>query len=170
MDAARERSLQRLVTSLEELTKLYRQLHDLVAAERELLLGARLEELALSNETKDGLLLKIRLADAARLKAAEEMAAHVGADAANPRLLAIAELLGTEGNRLRGLHATLETLLTRVSEMNKGNEEHARTALRTLNGAMNDIKETLSGKKTYERKGHYKLGPETTGNFVRKEA
>jgi hypothetical protein len=39
-----------------------------------------------------------------------------------------------------------------------------------LNGTMNDIKESLSGSKTYEKKGQYKTGPEHTGNFVSKEA
>ncbi len=37
----------------------------------------------------------------------------------------------------------------------------------SLIGSSNMI--TLSGKKTYERKGTYKQGPEQSGNFVSKE-
>lgn len=171
MDAAQGQILDRLITNLEELTKLYRQLLEVVRKERELLISADIAELEKNNSLKDSLIMKVRLADQLRIKRAEEAAEAVGADARNPRLLEIARRVdGAQGDRLRVLHASLETLLTRIAEINRGNEEYAQSALRTLNGAMNDIKETLTGKKTYERKGTYKLGPETTGNFVSKEA
>lgn len=171
MDAAQASIIQKLMQSLDELTKLYRQLLEVVRKERDLLIAANLEELDQNNLTKDSLIMKVRLADVLRVKRAEEAAQMVGADAQNPRLLEIArKIQGPEADRLRNLHASLETLLNRISEINKGNEEYATYALRTLNGAMNDIKDTLTGKKTYERKGTYKAGPEATGNFVSKEA
>lgn len=171
MDAAQGQIIQNLVTNLEELTTLYRQLLEVVRKERDLLISADLRGLDENNALKDTLIMKVRLADQLRLKRAEEAAASVGADRQSPRLLEIARLLGgPEADRLRVLHGALETLLRRIADLNKGNEEYANSALKTLSGAMNEIKGTLSGKKTYERKGNYKLGPETTGNFVSKEA
>lgn len=171
MDAAQAQIIQNLVTNLEELTTLYRQLLEVVRKERDLLIAADLQGLDENNSLKDSLIMKVRLADQLRLKRAEEAAAGVGADPRNPRLLEIARRLGgPEADRLRVLHGTLDTLLRRIADLNKDNEEYANSALKTLRGAMDEIKGTLSGKKTYERKGNYKLGPETTGNFVSKEA
>ncbi|HRO67521.1 MAG TPA: flagellar protein FlgN [Pseudobdellovibrionaceae bacterium] len=171
MDAAQAQIIQNLVTNLEELTTLYRQLLEVVRKERDLLIAADLRGLDENNSLKDSLIMKVRLADQLRLKRAEEAAAGVGADPRNPRLLEIARRLGgPEADRLRVLHGTLDTLLRRIADLNKDNEEYANSALKTLRGAMDEIKGTLSGKKTYERKGNYKLGPETTGNFVSKEA
>lgn len=171
MDSVSERALQRLTANLEDLVTIYRQLLECVRKERELLVGADLVALELNNQEKDSLIMKARLADALRQKLASECASHAGADAQNPRLLEIAQKRGgPHGDRLRQLHATLETLVKRLVELNRENEAYATTALKNLNGALTEIKETLSGKKTYERRGQYKLGPETTGNFVRKEA
>ena len=168
---AREQLLSKLIKSLEELTKFHRQLLELVRQEREILLGAQLAELEAHNERKDLLIMKIRMADEQRLKIAQETAAAVGADPKSPRLLEIARRLsGANADRLRSLHSTLETLLTRIAELNRDNEDYVRSALRTLNGAMNNVKETLSGKPTYQRKGTYRTGPETSGHFVSKEA
>lgn len=171
MDVARQAVSQRLIQTLEELTKLYRQLLDLVRKEKDLLIGAQLEELTNSNTQKETLIQKVRLADALRMKCAEEYGAVLGLKTETPRLLELAQKAGgPDGERLRTLHGTLDLLIRRLAELNRENESYTRSALKTLNGAMNDIKDTLSGKKTYERKGHYKRGPEQTGNFVSKEA
>lgn len=171
MDAAREALLQRLTSHLDELTNLYRQLLALVSKENDLLLAADLEGLQKNNETKELLIRKTVLADGLRVKIAEELCARLGLDARQPRLLEIAgKLASHEAAPLRRRHAELEKLLTGIAQANKRNEEHAASALKILGGAMNEIKETIAGKKTYGGKGQYKVGPETTGNFVRKEA
>ena len=77
---------------------------------------------------------------------------------------------GTTGDKLRNIHSTLDILIKRVSELNKANEQYAQSALQNLNGAMGNVKDTLSGKKTYEKKGKMSQGPEQAGNFVSKEA
>ena len=171
MDAAREILFQKLRSNLEELTKIYSQLVDVVALERDLLLCANLEGLQLNNETKESLIMKARFADTVRIRIAEEVAAMVGADPKNPRLLDIAQKAGgAEALQLRDAHRRLERLINQLSGKNKENEEYTRSALKTLDGAMNDLKESVSGKKTYGGKGTYKLGPEKTGNFLSKEA
>ncbi len=170
MDAIVERSYSKLLNNLEDMTTLYRQLLDVVRKEKEMLLSAQLDELTENNLIKDQILMKIRLVDTLRYKHAQELALVIKADFENPRLLDLAQKISSlEGDKLRSLHATLDLLIRRLMEFNRENEAYAQKALQTLNGSMNDIKETLTGKKTYEKKGHYKAGPEQAGNFVSKE-
>lgn len=170
MDAVIERAQSKLVHNLDELVSLYRQLLAIVRKEKDFLLEAKTKELQENNLQKDQLLQKVRIVDTLRQKHAEELAVLIGADADNPRLLEIAQKLPeTIGDKLRQMHATLDVIIRRLIELNSENEAYAKTALGQLDGAMDNIKETLTGKKTYERKGQMKLGPEKAGNFVRKE-
>ncbi|PIS11706.1 MAG: flagellar protein FlgN [Bdellovibrio sp. CG10_big_fil_rev_8_21_14_0_10_47_8] len=171
MEASNERSYQKLVLCLEELTKLYRSLLDVVRKEKDILIAADVEKLNDSNKVKETLLYKIRSQDSARERYAKEFADLIGADSKNPRLLEMAKIIqGEEANRLRVIHAALEMLVKRASDINKENEQYAQSALHSLNGAMNDIKDTLAGKKTYAREGTMAAyGPARAGNFVSKE-
>jgi flagellar biosynthesis/type III secretory pathway chaperone len=172
MDASQDKAYQKLVNNLEELTKLYRQLLDIVRKEKELLLAADIAKLDENNKDKEALLYKIRTQDSARERYAKEFARLIGGDTASPRLLDLAKILhGTdEEKRLRTIHSMLEMIVSRVQSLNKENEEYAQSALGILNGAMTNVKETLAGKKTYARKGKMEYGPDRAGNFVKKEA
>ncbi len=171
MDAARETTFQRLQSNLDGLAAIYRQLLDVVYKERELLISADLDQLRQNTESKEAILQKARFADTVRVRIAEEMAAEVGANAQDPRLLEISDKLGGEkGAQLRRQHQILESLIRKVTQANLENEEYTKSALRNLDGAMNNLKESISGKKTYGGKGRYKMGPEVSGNFVSKEA
>jgi len=170
MDANLERTYSKLVANLEDLTKLYRALLDLVRKDKEFLVAAKRDELEQNNQAKEALVSKLRMTDVLRSKYATELATLVGADVESPRLLEIAQKMGgAEGDRLRSIHSALDLLIKRISEINRENDEFAQSALKTLNGALNNIKDTVSGKKTYERKGQMKSGPQQAGNFVRKE-
>ncbi|WII70675.1 flagellar protein FlgN [Bdellovibrio sp. 22V] len=172
MDATVERAFHKLEANLEELTKIYRSLLDIVRKEKEILLKADRDALDESNKLKEELLFKLRAQDSLRSRYAMELATLVGADVENPRLLELAQKLAGSpaADRLRTQHAALDMLIKRITEINKENEEYTKSALGTLNGALNDIKDTLSGKKTYGGKGQYKQGPQVSGNFVSKEA
>ncbi|HEY8272463.1 MAG TPA: flagellar protein FlgN [Pseudobdellovibrionaceae bacterium] len=170
IESTTDRSYQRLVANLEEMTKLYRQLLDLVRKEKQLLVDANMEKLQENNEIKENLLFKIKSVDGLRMRYAAELATLVEADHENPRLLDIAKNLGgVEGDRLRVIHSALDLLVKRLSFLNRENEDVAQTALKTLNGALGNIKDTLSGKKTYGAKGQVQRGPELAGHFVSKE-
>lgn len=172
MDATVERAFHKLEANLEELTKIYRSLLDIVRKEKEILLKADRDALDESNKLKEELLFKLRAQDSLRARYATDLATMVGADVENPRLLELAQkLAGTPAaDRLRTQHAALDMLIKRITDINKENEEYTKSALHTLNGALDDIKDTLSGKKTYGGKGQYKQGPQVSGNFVSKEA
>lgn len=170
MDAVKEKAFEKLVHNLDDLIKLYRHLLDLARKEKEALIEANSEKIIELNKQKEIHLQKIKLADTLRFKHAKELCVMIKADAENPRLLEMAQKIqGPMGDHLRNLHKTLDMVITRIIEINKDNEELAQKALNVLNGTMNNLKETLSGKKTYERKGNYKQGPEQSGNFVSKE-
>jgi flagellar biosynthesis/type III secretory pathway chaperone len=175
MDASQSVHYQNLNSNLDELVKLYRSLLDIVRREKELLLQVDLESLNESNKVKESLLLKIRATDLIRERYARDLAREVGADTKNPRLLDIAKKMQDKGvpaeaERLQKIHGVLVLLIERVSEINRDNAQYTESALRSLNVALGDVKTTLGGKKTYERKGKMNEGPNKAGNFVSKEA
>jgi len=172
MDMNTERIYQKLEANLDDLTKSYRSLLEIVRKEKEILVQADRDALEENNRIKEDLLFKLRSHDSLRARYATELATLVGADHENPRLLEIAQKMGpgVPSDRLRIQHATLDLLIRRITEINKDNEEFAQSALKNLGGALNEIKDTLSGKKTYGGKGQYKAGPEKSGHFVSKEA
>ena len=168
-----ERAFQKLEANLEELTKIYRNLLETVRKEKEILIRADREALNENNQIKEELLYKLRAQDSLRSRYAMDLATIVGGDVENPRLLELAQKLAglpVAADRLRTQHAALDILIKRITDINKDNEEYAKSALKTLNSAIDNVKETLSGKKTYEKKGGYKSGPQVSGNFVSKEA
>ncbi len=170
-DANKKRAYQKLHDNLEDMVKIYRQLLEIVRKEKDILIEAKAESVEETSYAKDTLLTKARAMDALRVRYAEEMAGMVSGDTENPRLLEIAQKLGgNEGEKLRSIHSTLELLIKRITDFNTENETLAKNAIKALNGQMTEIKETITGKTSYEKKGQVKLGPSKAGNFVSREA
>ena len=171
MDAKVEPVYTKLTETLGEMTKLYRQLLDVVRKEKDHLIKVEVVEIDKARAIKEELISKCRIADMLREKYAHELGSLVGLTIARPRLMELAgQLPMKQGDALRQMHAGLELVIRRIQGLNKENEIYAQSALKTLNGALGNIKETLAGKNTYERKGQYKAGPEISGNFMSKEA
>jgi hypothetical protein len=157
--------------NLENLVKVYRTLLETVRREKEILVASRLEELTENNKSKDAILVRIRSLENTRMKCARDLAAHVGTDVEQPRLLDIANHCASAWqDRLRNQHSVLELLIRRVSEVNRSNEELVQAALQTITGAMNEIRDGLKPKATYARQGVVAAGKTEGGNLVRKEA
>lgn len=160
-----------LFDTLENLVKVYRTLLETVRREKEILVSSKLDELNENNKTKDAILLRIRSLENNRIKCARDLAAAIGADVEQPRLLDIASRADSQWqDRLRNMHSVLELLLRRVSEVNKQNEELVQAALSTITGAMNEIRDGLKPKTTYARQGAIAETKAEGGNLVRKEA
>ena len=159
-----------LADNLDSQVKVYRALLEVVRKEREVLVAAQIEQLNENNKTKETILVKVRSLDAARSKYAHDLAQAVGADPAQPRLLEIASKLNlTDGDRLRVLHSTLELLVKRLSEINKGNESLVQAALQNVSGAIESIKGTLQAKPTYGKKGAMVTSPQNGEHLVSKD-
>lgn len=162
---------ERLISNLEELTKSYRLLLDLVRKEKQLLIDANTDLINESNTQKEILLNKIQELDVHRITYANEVAEKLNIAKADARLLNIANHLGgAHGDKLRSQHAALEMLLKRLSELNKDNATYAEAAVQTVGKALESIRETLMGQKTYQNKGKYQQGADKSGHLVSKEA
>ena len=79
------------------------------------------------------------------------------------------EIGGAEAEKLRTMHAALEMVIKRLSEINKTNVVYAESALQTVNSALENFKEALTPQKTYQNKGKYKQ-PEQSGHLVTRKA
>ncbi len=166
-----EKSFEKLVNQLDELTKNYRLLLDCVRKEKELLISTDIEKLNANNLLKEDLLYKIKSLDGLRVNYATELSIALGLDTQKIRLLEIAQKIGGEqADKLRTFHSALELIIKRLTELNQSNAQFAESALKNVNSAMNSFKDTLMGQKTYQNKGKYKQGHEKSGHLVRKEA
>lgn len=167
---------QELVSCLDDLVKIYRSLLEVVRKEKEILVESRLDELNENNKAKDALIVRIRSLENNRMKTARDLAHLIGSDVDQPRLLDIAANIGRvqpgsqeRGDRLRNLHSVLELLVRRVADVNKANEELVQSALRTITGAMEAVKDGLNPKPTYERKGAMAQSRPEGGALVSRE-
>jgi hypothetical protein len=171
MDLYNDRLYVKLEANLEEITKLYRQVVDHLRKEKDILLSGDPEKINESTKAKEFILIRIKSLDALRIKYASDLARELGLDPEQPRLLEIARKLnGERGDKLRSIHSALEILFKRIPELNKENEEFAQSGLKNLQGAMENLKDNLSGKKTYQRKGNFERGAEQSGHLMSKEA
>lgn len=167
----KQQSFENLINNLEEITKQYRLLLECVRKEKESLIRTDIEQLNEINVQKEQMLLHVRNLDTQRVALASELARYIGADAQEPRLLELAQKMGgAEGDRLRSIHSALELLSKRLVEINRENATYAESALSTVNSAMENIKESIMGQKTYQKKGTYRQGQDKSGHFVSKEA
>lgn len=172
MDVASLKKLayEKMIANLDDMLKNYRQLLDLVRKEKDLLLTSNIDQLNENNNSKEQVIIKIKALDANRINYAAELAHLVQADTAQPRLLEIAQKIGgSDGEKLRTMHAALEMVIKRLSEINKGNVMFAESALKTVNFALENFKDALTPQKTYQQKGKYKQGTQT-GHMVKREA
>lgn len=168
----KQRAYEKLIQNLDEIVKQYRLLLDNVRKEKELLIQGNIELLNENNEKKEQFISRIKSLDDTRVTFAADLAQLVGADHLEPRLLELAQKMGgAEGDRLRTIHSTLELLIKRLMDLNKENAMYAESALKTVNSALTNIKETITGaQKTYQKKGQYQQGSDQSGHLISKEA
>lgn len=159
-----------LEQSLEGLIKIYRLLLNVVRREKDILIASNLEELVQNNKTKEATLMKAREAEEARRKIAFQLAESEGLDPQATRLLDFARHFGgPTGERFLKLHSVLDLLMKRVREHNQYNEGLVRSALNTVTGAMDNLRDSITGTKTYKKSGKAKNDPAESGQLVRKE-
>jgi flagellar biosynthesis/type III secretory pathway chaperone len=161
----------KLSDNLEEQIRIYRHLLEVVRKEKEILISANLDDLNENNKTKEAMLIKIKSLEIVRLRAASELATHLGLTPEQPRLLEMAVRMGdVSGDKLRNLHAVLDLLIKRIQEYNKQNESLVQSALNNITGAMKAIRDTLQDKPTYQKKGEVAQATASSGQLVSKEA
>ncbi len=167
-----EKTFQGLQSCLIELSELYSKILTLLKEEKKHLISSNIEDILNSNSEKEQLLKKIAGVEGLRLGFAASLARDLNIVNPTPRLMEIADALkgSSEERTLRSHYHILSELMVQVQDLNQENETLAHAALRNIGGAMENIKDTLTGKKTYHKTGQYKAGPEKSGNFISKEA
>ena len=167
----KQESFEILVKNLDEMIYQYRLLLDCVRKEKDFLIQNDILNLNTNNELKEQILLNIKNKDVLRTICVKELAQILGLNTTEPRLLELAKKIGgREGEKLNLHHATLEFLTKQLMQFNKENAVFAESALRTVNSAMENIKEHFMGQKTYQKKGNYQQGHDKSGHLVSKEA
>lgn len=167
----KQQGFENLVLNLDEMIHQYRLLLDCIHHEKKFLIQSDIEKLNDNNKLKEQILLNIKNIESSRLICARELGQILGLNAAEPRLLELADKLkGREGENLKITHATLELLTTQLIQLNKDNAVYAESALSTVSSAMENLKEFFMGQKTYQKKGHYQQGHDKSGHLVSKEA
>lgn len=160
-----------LISNLENLTKQYRLLLDLVRKEKQVLIDAQVDSINELNAQKEDLIFKINELDTVRNRYVFDLAHMLQIKSEEARLLVLAQKIGgPEGDRLRVQHATLDLVINRLRVINSENAFYAESALKNINFALDNLKETLMGKKTYQKKGKYQQGADASGHLVSKEA
>ena len=166
-----DRIYSKLEHNLEDMTKLYRQMIDLLRKEKDLFLNPEIEKIEDSNKQKEYILARLKSLDALRAKYASDLSEQLALDATQPRLLEIARKIGgPRADKLRSVHATLEILIKKIPELQKDNEQYVQSALNHIRGAISNVKDTLSGPVTYKREGYKDKGSEHSGHLIRREA
>lgn len=168
-----EKTFQGLESCLSELCDLYTKVIALLEVEKKNLISGSTEEIFKTNSEKESLLKKIGGVEGLRLGFAASLARSLGlVGNSQPRLLELASALKGQPHELvlRDWYQKISDVMTKVQELNSENEVLAMAALRNVGGALDNIKDSLSGKKTYRRSGQFKSGPEQSGNFISKEA
>lgn len=161
----------KLLLNLEDQVKIYRSLLDVVRKEKEILISANLDDLTENNKAKEAMLLKLRGLESTRIRYVAELADSEGMPTEAPKLVELAIHFGGQvEDRLRNLHSVLELLLKRVKEYNHQNEGLVNSALEKITGAMNEIRDTLTDKPTYAKKGQMTDQGSKSGQLVSREA
>ncbi len=160
-----------LLSSLEELEIIYQHLLALLLEEKKTLVAAQIDQLQSLNQKKENLLIAIKKIEVEREKQAAKLGRTLGLKKSSPRLLELAGLLSPERSKIfKSFHQKLDTMVREVSDINRENEKYVLSALYILKGSMGEIKDTLTGQKTYHRKGQLKQGPDNSGHLVSREA
>lgn len=165
-----QKAYEKMCESLEDLIKVYRALLEIVRKEKEILVSANIDDLNENNKAKEAMLMKVRALEHSRVKFAVELAQLEGLNSEKPRLMDLAaHLEGQRGDRLRQIHSVLELLLKRVQDYNRQNEILVKSALDSITGAVDSIRDSLVEKPTYTKPGE-KPAVAQSGQLVSREA
>jgi flagellar biosynthesis/type III secretory pathway chaperone len=170
------KSIQKIFQGLEsclgELCDSYKKIISVLEVEKKHLISGSTDEMFLANIEKESLLKKISGIEGLRLGFAASLARSLGLPDSTPKLLDLANALKGQPEELvlRDWYQRISEVIQKVQELNSENEVLVVAALRSVGGALDNIKDSLAGKKTYRRSGQFKSGPEQSGNFISKEA
>ncbi len=120
-------------------------------------------------EEKESQLGRLEQLEIERLQICQKIATSLGLEAPlEVKLLTLAQY-HPNGSKLRSAHAELSKLIQTLTARNQENSLYAHSALRTVESALDGIKDSVNGKKVYGQKGRYNTGLSKSGHFVSRE-
>lgn len=167
-----QRAYTQLCESLEGLVKHYRSLLNIVRKEKEILVNADLDKLNDNNRVKEELIIQVSNVEKQRIQHAKSLAESLNMDVEGVKLLDFCPHLSAEkSERMRNYHSVLDLLMKRVQEYHHTNKQLVHTALESITGAMNSVKDTLQENPVYQKKKEEGLqGNLQSGQIVSREA
>ncbi|MBC87518.1 MAG: hypothetical protein CL677_10115 [Bdellovibrionaceae bacterium] len=160
----------KLEENIQSIVKVYRVLLEVVRKEKEILISSDIDALNENNIAKEKLLVQVSRYEKERSLLVQDMAEALNMKVAEPKMLDLAkEVDFATGDRIRNLHSVLVLLLKRVKETNEQNEVLVQSALKSVQGAMNSIKENLVDQTTYKEKGKIEKQATLKGRLVSRE-
>lgn len=146
----------RLLTQLDELVGHYKKLLELTRQETEVIEALDRAKLDEFNQQKDDILRKIKLTDSFRERYARELAHLLNIESDYPRLLELAEKVDAPlAEAFRQSHAVLTLIIERLAQVQRKNQLLVEAQLRVLQGALSELKASVTQKPTYGK--HKKL-------------
>lgn len=166
------KAYEELVESLDQLVKVYRQLLETVRRENDVLVAAKMDDVAAVNLAKEKLIYKVRELDDQWQKSALRLANEFATTNTQPTLMELSRnYKGEEAVKLEQLHSVLSMLVSRITEINKRNELLVQAALSHINGAMSSITDTLNENPLYKKGGAMDpVNKDAQGRLVQREA
>ena len=160
----------KLEQNLDEIIKVYRHLLNVVRKERDILVAADLDELNVNNRSKEAMLIKARSLEESRISIVKDLANSENLSA-DVKLKDLALHFGGDlGERFQKLHTVLNLLLKRVREHNQHNEGLVNSALDTVTGGMQSIRDSVGDKQNYKKGGKLGDAKPGAGRLVSREA
>lgn len=165
-----EISIQSLTNILLNVKNIYLDLIKVLHLEKGLLLEPIPDKIALNNQVKDVLIQQLEKLETERIDVCHDLGVVFKIPDSPPRLDALIKHLNdSQSNNLIQIRNELNQLFDEVVMLNRDNQIYAESGLKALTGAVDHLKESISGQKTYERKGYFKDAAQA-GHLVSKEA
>lgn len=159
-----------LEINLDEQNQIYNNLFHLLQTERDYLLASDIENINKAASLKDALLREAQKKEEERLSICRrlKMNLQIVSDE-EPKLLELAvRLPEPHKKRLINYRKKFETILADINSQNRDNSRYTQTALNTINGTLDTIREALQGGKTYQSKGKFDQKKEQQTRLISK--
>ena len=161
--------LDQLVSQIENEFQVYRSLLNCVEREQTFLMSAETESLKNCLSEKRELLIQIKVIEFDRENLLEEIRIQ---SQINEKLTLkdLKSLFPTyDFSSVDNINETLVELIKNVQGLNAKNHRLAQNALRGVEGILQNFKDTVAGKSTYEKKGKMKHSSQVSGSFVKRQ-
>ena len=156
----------KFITLIENEFSLYCTLLEIMQAEKEALVGSRIEELQERIKEKENLLLKIRILDEQRHKLLKKITNLLGDKGEGLTLTRLSELIDEPlAARLKNSSSKLLAVTQSIQELNDSNRSLLIHSIDLVKGSLNLLTNVVASNQVYQRDGLICNGEENGRNL-----